>query len=149
MHRRQSRLDLSDVIQSFRSAKITEKELMIGRNNIIYMTTRRRIPLSTSATTPGRADPDPGLAHVQGDGETRAQGHRHDADVWESALRRMYELLDALVAWRVSFANGTEGDKALSAIGRAELLEVRTILDTSIHNIKSAIDDIERQRPIQ
>jgi hypothetical protein len=61
----------------------------------------------------------------------------------------LYELLDALVAWRVSFANGTDGDKALSAIGRAKVLEVRTILDTSIHNIKSAIDDIERQRPTQ
>ena len=74
---------------------------------------------------------------------------RDDPDTWAAGLRQLYELLDALVAWRVSFANGTEGDKALSAIGRAKVLEVRTILDTSIHNLKSAIEDVERQRPEQ
>jgi hypothetical protein len=134
----------SAAIQSFRSAIFTEN-VMIGSNNVIYMAARRRIPLSTGVTTPGGASSN--SEQSQGDAQTRARGSRHDPDAWESALRRLYELLDALVAWRVSFANGTEGDKALSAIGRAKVLEVRTILDTSIHNIKSAIDDIERQRP--
>jgi hypothetical protein len=120
---------------------------MIGRNNVIYMAARRRIPLSTGSTTPGGADSD--AARAQGEGQAQRRGKRRDPDAWEPALRRLYELLDALVAWRVSFANGTEGDKALSGIGRAKVLEVRTILDTSIHNIKSAIDDIERQRPVQ
>ena len=120
---------------------------MIGRNNIIDMAARRRIPLSTGVTAPGGEGSN--SVQAPGDGQTRTRGNRHDPDAWESALRRLYELLDALVAWRVSFANGTEGDKALSAIGRAKVLEVRTILDTSILNIKSAIDDIERQRPTQ
>ena len=120
---------------------------MFGRSNIIDMAARRRIPPSTGVTTPGRAGSN--SAQAQGDGQTRARGSRHDPDAWESALRQLYELLDALVAWRVSFANGTEGDRALSAIGRAKVQEVRTILDTSIHNIKSAIDDIERQQPTQ
>ena len=115
---------------------------MIGRNNIIYMATRRRIPL-TNNVSPGGAAPD----RISSEAQALLNGSRNDPDAWAAALRRLYELLDALVALRVSFANGTDGDKALSAIGRAKVLEVRTILDTTIHNIKSAIDDIERQRP--
>ena len=76
----------------------------------------------------------------------RLFGQLEETDAWEPAVRRLYELLDALVAWRVSFANGTDGDKALSAIGRAKVLEIRTILDTTIYKIKSAIDDVEHQR---
>jgi hypothetical protein len=120
---------------------------MIGRNNIIDMATRQCIPPGTDAATAAGADSS--SLGTENDGRTRARGKRHDPDTFESALRRLYELLDALVAWRVSFANGTEGDKALSGIGRAKLLEVRTILDTAVHNVKSAIDDIERQRPTQ
>ena len=117
---------------------------MTGRNNIIYMATRGTIP-PTNAMPPGGGASN----HACPGDDTPAllRSHRNDSDAWSSALRHLYELLDALVALRVSFANGTEGDKALSAIGRAKVLEVRTILDTTIHNIKTAIDDIERQRP--
>src|SRR5262245_61862733 len=113
---------------------------MLGRNNVIHMAARRRISLASHATPAGRDESNP--ARVQGGDETTMRGNRKDPDAWSAASGRLYELLDALVAWRVSFANGTEGDKALSAIGRAKVLEVRTILDTSIHNIKSAIEDI-------
>jgi hypothetical protein len=119
---------------------------MIGRNNVIYMAARRRIPLGGSVhpTGGGTGSNRPPSAD---DAQDKLRGDRHDPDAWAAALRRLYELLDALVAWRVSFANGTEGDKALSAVGRAKVLEVRTILDTTIHSIKTAIDDIETQRP--
>jgi len=118
---------------------------MVERDNVINMTGRRTLSLSTTGTTPA----DSTLAHSRTDPQMTSRDGRNDPDVCAPALQRLYELLDALVAWRVSFANGTDGDKALSAIGRAKVLEVRTILDTSIHNIKSAIDDIERQRPVQ
>ena len=120
---------------------------MPGRNKVIDMAGRRRIPL------PSKANPSGGVpssaAHPQGEAQAKPRGERYDPDAWAEALRQLYELLDALVAWRVSFANGTDGDKALSSIGRAKVLEVRTILDTSIHNLKSAIEDVERQRPAQ
>ena len=118
---------------------------MIGRNNVISMAARRRIPLG-SGTTPAEGASS-NRTQPASDAQSKLRSDRHDADSWAAALRRLYELLDALVAWRVSFANGTDGDKALSAIGRAKVLEVRTILDTAIHNIKTAIDDVERQRP--
>src|SRR5262245_51008544 len=120
---------------------------MIGSNNVIYMAARRRISLVAHATPSGSEESN--TPRVQGEAQRKMRDSRNDSDAWAAALQRLYELLDALVAWRVSFANGTEGDKALSAIGRAKVLEVRTILDTSIHSIKSAIEDIERQRPEQ
>jgi len=118
---------------------------MVARDNVINMAGRRTLSLSKTVTTPA----DSTIAHSRSDAEMTSRVGRNDPDACAPALQRLYELLDALVAWRVSFANGTDGDKALSAIGRAKVLEVRTILDTSIHNIKSAIDDIERQRPVQ
>lgn len=118
---------------------------MIGRNNVIYMAARRGIPIPAGENPPCGMGAGP--AQLQREMQQRLHGDRNDPDAWATALHSMYELLDAMVAWRVSFANGTEGDKALSAIGRAKVLEVRTILDTSIHNIKSAIEDAERQRP--
>ena len=118
---------------------------MIGRNNVIHMAARRRIPLGTGVhPAEGHGS---NSTQAGNEAQVKLRSDRHDPDAWAAALRRLYELLDALVAWRVSFANGTDGDKALSAIGRAKVLEVRTILDTTIHNIKTAIDDIERQRP--
>jgi hypothetical protein len=113
---------------------------MLGRNNVIYMAARRRISDVGGRMSEVASQP-------QDDAQQRLRGNRPDPDAWAAALLSMYELLDAMVALRVSFANGTDGDKALSAIGRAKVLEVRTILDTSIHNIKSAIDDVERHRP--
>jgi hypothetical protein len=59
----------------------------------------------------------------------------------------LYQLLDALTALRLGFANGTDGEKALRSISRAKLLEVRTILDTAIHNTKCVIEDVERHKP--
>jgi hypothetical protein len=64
-----------------------------------------------------------------------------------TAARRLYGLLDSLVALQLEFASGTEADKELSTIGRAKILEVRTILDTAIYGVKRAIGDMERPRP--
>ena len=61
-----------------------------------------------------------------------------------TAAQRLYGLLDSLVALQLEFASGTDGDKELSSIGRAKLLEVRTILDTAIFGVKRAIGDMER-----
>ena len=64
-----------------------------------------------------------------------------------TASKRLYGLLDSLVALRLDFANGMDGDKDLSPLGRAKVLEVRTVLDTAIQSVKLAIDDIERPKP--
>ena len=65
-----------------------------------------------------------------------------------TAARRLYDLLDSLVALQLEFASGTEADKELSSIGRSKILEVRTVLDTAIFGVKRAIGDLERpQRP--
>ena len=61
-----------------------------------------------------------------------------------TAAKRLYGLLDSLVALQLEFASGTEGDKDLSSAGRAKVLEVRTVLDTAIYGVKRAIGDMER-----
>jgi len=64
-----------------------------------------------------------------------------------SAANRLYDLLDSLVALRLEFATGAEGDQALSPLGRAKVLAVRTVLDTAIHGTKQIIGDVERPKP--
>jgi hypothetical protein len=64
-----------------------------------------------------------------------------------SAAARLYDLLDSLVALQLQFASGTEADKDLSSLGRAKILEVRTVLDTAIYGVKRAIGDLERPKP--
>ena len=61
-----------------------------------------------------------------------------------TAATRLYGLLDSFVALQLEFAHGTEGDKDLSPLGRAKVLEVRTVLDTAIHGVKRAIRDMDR-----
>ena len=58
----------------------------------------------------------------------------------------LYQLLDSLIALRLGFANGTDGDQALATVSRARALEIRTILDTAIHKTKRVIEDVERAR---
>ena len=61
-----------------------------------------------------------------------------------TAAKRLYDLLDSLVALQLEYASGTEADKELSSIGPSKILEVRTVLDTAIFGIKRAIGDLER-----
>lgn len=61
-----------------------------------------------------------------------------------SASNRLYGLIDSLTALRMEFANGTDGDKDLSPLGRAKVMEVREVLDTAIDGVKRAIGDMER-----
>ena len=58
----------------------------------------------------------------------------------------LYKLLDSLIALRLGFANGTDGDRALATVSRARALEIRTILDTAIHKTKRVITDVARER---
>ena len=64
-----------------------------------------------------------------------------------TAAKRLYDLLDSLVALRLEFATGAEGDEALSPLGRSKVLAVRTVLDTAIHGTKQIIGSIERPKP--
>ena len=64
-----------------------------------------------------------------------------------TAAKRLYDLLDSLVALRLQFATGIDGDKALSPLGRAKMLAVCTVLDTAIHGTKRIIGAIERPKP--
>ena len=59
---------------------------------------------------------------------------------------RLYELLDSLVALRLEYANGTDGEASMASLGRGKLLEVRTMLDTAIHHTKRIIGDVVRPR---
>jgi hypothetical protein len=56
---------------------------------------------------------------------------------------RLYELLDALVALRLEFADGAEGEKAISWLGRTKVMEVRTVLDTAIVGMKRVVNEVE------
>jgi hypothetical protein len=63
-----------------------------------------------------------------------------------TAAKRLYDLLDSLVALRLEFATGAEGDAALSPLGRSKVLAVRTVLDTAIHGTKEIIGAVERPK---
>ena len=60
---------------------------------------------------------------------------------------RLYDILDALVALQLEYASGTEGEKAISTLGPAKVLEVRTALDTAIYSVRRAIENLERPLP--
>ena len=60
-----------------------------------------------------------------------------------SGPMRLYELLDALIALRLEFADGVEGQEALTVLGQAIVHEVRTVLDTSIRDTKRIIGETE------
>ena len=53
-----------------------------------------------------------------------------------------YELLDALIALRLEFADGAEGENAISGFGRTKVLEVRTVLDTAIVGMKRIVNEV-------
>ena len=60
----------------------------------------------------------------------------------------LFLLLDALIAFRLEFANGTEDEKRMTATyGRAKLLAVRTTLDKAIHGVKHVVDSTYRPTP--
>jgi len=61
--------------------------------------------------------------------------------------QRLYELLDALVALRLEFAEGTEGGEALAILGRAKVCEVQTMLETAIATTKVIIGETQRPLP--
>lgn len=60
-----------------------------------------------------------------------------------SGPKRLYELLDALIALRLEFADGVEGEESLAVLGQAKVHEVRTVLDTAIRNTKRIIGETE------
>ena len=61
-----------------------------------------------------------------------------------TAAKRLYDLLDALVALRLEYAHQSEADKELSSLGREKILEVRIVLDSAIQGVKEVIGDIDR-----
>jgi len=61
--------------------------------------------------------------------------------------QRLYDILDTLVALQLEYASGTEGESAISALGPAKVLEVRTALDTAIYGVRRALENLERARP--
>lgn len=61
-----------------------------------------------------------------------------------SGPRRLYDLLDSLVALRLEVAEGAEGEEALAVLGRAKVCEVQTMLDVAIASTKKIIGEVER-----
>ena len=66
-----------------------------------------------------------------------------------TAARRLYDMLDSLVAVKLEFARGSEADEEFSSIGRAKIMEVHTVLDAAIYEVKRVIADIDRPRQRQ
>jgi len=63
-----------------------------------------------------------------------SQVRRKDGD--PSALIRLHELLDELVALRIEYGEDADGEAALAALGEAKISEVRTVLDAAIDGLK-------------
>jgi len=57
---------------------------------------------------------------------------------------RLYELLDLLIATRLSFGAGQDGDAASLALGPEKSQEVRAMLDAAIGTTKMIIGEMER-----
>ena len=70
-----------------------------------------------------------------------ARQRRMEGD--RSALNRLHDLLDQLVALRIEYGEGAEGEAALAALGAAKVSEVRTVLDASIDGLKVILGEYE------
>ena len=64
-----------------------------------------------------------------------------------SGAVRLYGLLDSLVALRLEYSDGVEGEAALAVLGEAKVHEVRTVLDSAIRMTKRIIAEVDPPIP--
>jgi len=62
----------------------------------------------------------------------------------DSTARRLYDLLDTLVAMRIDFGTNAEGKAAALTLGPAKIAGIRTLLDVAIASTKDIIGSLER-----
>ena len=58
--------------------------------------------------------------------------------------RRLYDLLDTLVAMRMDFGSNTEGEAAAATLGPEKIDGIRALLDEAIAHTKDIIGAIDR-----
>ena len=64
-----------------------------------------------------------------------------------SSARRLYELLDTLVAIRMDFGDIAEGEAAALSLGSEKIQGIRALLDEAIKSTKEIIGALDRPPP--
>ena len=65
----------------------------------------------------------------------------------DSAARRLYDLLDTLVAMRLDFGTNAEGKAAALTLGPEKMEGIRKLLDQAIASTKDIIGELDRPPP--
>jgi hypothetical protein len=65
----------------------------------------------------------------------------------DSAARRLYDLLDTLVAMRSDFGTNAEGKAAALTLGPEKIEGIRKLLDQAIASTKDIIGELDRPPP--
>jgi hypothetical protein len=65
----------------------------------------------------------------------------------DSTARRMYDLLDTLVAIRMDFGTNVEGKAAALTLGAEKMEGIRALLDQAIASTKDIIGALDRPPP--
>jgi hypothetical protein len=66
---------------------------------------------------------------------------------WDTATRRLGDLLDTLIAIRMDIGHGANGVAASPALTPAQLQEVRAMLDSAVASAKEMFDSIHNSAP--
>jgi hypothetical protein len=64
------------------------------------------------------------------------------SDKWDSAARRLGDLLDTLIAIRMDVGHSANGIAASPALGPKEMREVRVLLDCAVTSTKEIFNSI-------
>lgn len=65
-------------------------------------------------------------------------------DSQDSTARRLYALLDTLVAMRMDFGTNAQGEAAAHTLGPAKIEGIRHLLDEAIASTKDIIGALDR-----
>ena len=60
--------------------------------------------------------------------------------------RRLYDLLDTLIAMRMDFGSNAEGRAAALTLGAEKIQEIQAMLDQAVASTKDIIGTIDRPR---
>jgi hypothetical protein len=66
---------------------------------------------------------------------------------WDTATRRLGDLLDTLIAIRMDVGHGANGVAASPALTPMQMQEVRALLDSAIASAKEMFDSIHNSVP--
>jgi len=66
---------------------------------------------------------------------------------WDTATRRLGDLLDTLIAIRMDVGHGPNGVAASPALSPAQMQQVRALLDYAVASAKEMFDSIHNSAP--